>query len=378
MNRRNFIRTGVAAASLALPAFARANSPAPLSTPAPTAAGPVEFAPTPDSGWRRFEVKTRIEPLAGDGATRVWVPLPSMNEADWQRPMGNLWQGNADFMTLVRDASGAEMLYAEWAPGGALPELEVVSRFATRDRATDFASPSAERLSLPREQRALYTRATALLPTDGIVRDTARDIVRGAKTDEDKARAIYEWIVDNTFRDPKVRGCGNGDIRTMIETGNLSGKCADLNALYVGLARAAGLPARDVYGIRVADSRFGYKSLGKSGTISKAQHCRAEVFLERFGWVPVDPADVRKVVLEEPPGNLSMIDPKVIAARKRLFGAWEMNWLAYNDAHDLRLPNSSGGEIPFLMYPQGEANGERFDSLDPDAFRYTLTATELG
>ncbi len=160
--------------------------------------------------------------------------------------------------------------------------------------------------------------------------------------------------MDNTFRDPKVRGCGNGDIRTMIETGNLSGKCADLNALYVGLARAVGLPARDVYGIRVADSRFGYKSLGKSGNISKAQHCRAEVFLERFGWVPVDPADVRKVVLEEPPGNLSMIDPKVIAARKQLFGAWEMNWLAYNDAHDLKLANSSGREIPFLMYPQGE------------------------
>ena len=132
---------------------------------------------------------------------------------------------------------------------------------------------------------------------------------------------------DNTFRDPKVRGCGNGDIRTMIETGNLSGKCADLNALYVGLARAVGLPARDVYGIRVADSRFGYKSLGKSGNISKAQHCRAEVFLERFGWVPVDPADVRKVVLEEPPGKLALDDPKVRAVREQLFGAWEMNWL---------------------------------------------------
>ena len=377
MNRRHFIRSGAIAASLALPAIARAttSSSAPVATPA--AASALEFAPTPETGWRRFELTTRVEPLAGDGATRVWVPLPAMFEADWQRPMGNLWKGNADFMTLVRDSSGAEMLYAEWAPGSAAPELEVVSRFATRDRSTDFANPSAERQTLPRAQHALYTRATALLPTDGIVRDTARDIVRDAKTDEDKARAIYAWIVDNTFRDPKVRGCGNGDIRTMIETGNLSGKCADLNALYVGLARAVGLPARDVYGIRVADSRFGYKSLGKSGNISKAQHCRAEVFLERFGWVPVDPADVRKVVLEEPPGNLSMIDPKVIAARKQLFGAWEMNWLAYNDAHDLKLANSSGREIPFLMYPQGEANGERFDSLDPDAFRYTLTSTEI-
>ena len=384
MNRRNFLRAGSLAAGLALPALARAQqsapaavaAPAPLATPAPIAEPPA-IAPTPETRRRRIELTSRIEPLPGDGPLRVWVPLPAMHETAWQRPMGSLWQGNADLMERVRDRSGAEMVYAEWAPGVAQPQLEILSRFATRDRATDFSKPSAEPQRLPREQRALYTRATALLPTDGIVRDTARDIVQGAKSDEDKARAIYDWIVDNTFRDPKVRGCGNGDIRTMIETGNLSGKCADLNALYVGLARAVGLPARDVYGIRVADSRFGYKSLGKSGNISKAQHCRAEVFLERFGWVPVDPADVRKVVLEEPPGNLSMIDPKVIAARKQLFGAWEMNWLAYNDAHDLKLANSSGREIPFLMYPQGEANGERFDSLDPDAFRYTLTSTEI-
>ena len=54
--------------------------------------------------------------------------------------------------------------------------------------------------------------------------------------------------MDNTFRDPKVKGCGLGDVKTMLETRYLGGKCADLNALYVGLARAAGLPARDVYG----------------------------------------------------------------------------------------------------------------------------------
>ena len=48
----------------------------------------------------------------------------------------------------------------------------------------------------------------------------------------------------------------------MLESRNLGGKCADLNALYVGLARAAGLPARDVYGMRVAKSQKGYKSLG--------------------------------------------------------------------------------------------------------------------
>jgi transglutaminase-like putative cysteine protease len=204
------------------------------------------------------------------------------------------------------------------------------------------------------------------------------EITSGAKTDLEKARAIYEWIVENTFRNPKTRGCGLGDIRFMLESKDLSGKCADLNALYVGLARAAGLPARDVYGIRVAKSELGYKSLGTaSGNITKAQHCRAEVYIGGCGWVPVDPADVRKVVLEEPPGNRTLHDEMVERARARLFGSWEMNWMAYNFAHDVALPGSTGSPVGFLMYPQAETSEGRLDSLNPEHFRYEITSSEL-
>src|SRR4029077_1576089 len=108
-------------------------------------------------------------------------------------------------------------------------------------------------------------------------------------------RNIYDWVVDNTFRNPKTRGCGTGDIRFMLETGDLGGKCADLNALYVGLARAAGLPARHVYGLRIARSDLGYKSLGPSTEVcTKGQHCRVEVYLTGYGWVPVGPAAGRQ------------------------------------------------------------------------------------
>jgi transglutaminase-like putative cysteine protease len=339
-------------------------------------AADISFDPKPAHGWRVFEVTTRVEPVA-NGATQVWLPLPAVEDTAWIRPMGNLWQSNAASVQELRDpVYGARMLAARWDASEPAPVLEVVSRFATRDRAIDLSHPG-EVAPLDPATRKLYTQSTKLLPTDGIVKKTAVEITKGAKTDLDKARAIYEWIVDNTQRNPKTKGCGLGDIRFMLETGDLTGKCADLNALYVGLARAVGLPTRDVYGVRVADSRFGYKSLGKSGDISKAQHCRAEVWLTGFGWVPVDPADVRKVVLEEPPGGLALTDEKVIDVRKRLFGAWEMNWLAYNFANDLKLPGSSGAPIPFLMYPQGENATGHFDSLDAATFVYKLSAKEL-
>jgi transglutaminase-like putative cysteine protease len=128
----------------------------------------------------------------------------------------------------------------------------------------------------------------------------------------------------------------------------------------------------------VAPSKFGYKSLGVgSDIVTKAQHCRAEVYLTGIGWIPVDPADVRKVVLEEPPGNLVLDDAKVAAARTALLGAWEGNWVAYNQAHDIALPGAKGPKLGFLMYPQAETAAAPLDCLDPDTFKYTIKASEV-
>jgi transglutaminase-like putative cysteine protease len=325
-------------------------------------------------GWRTFEVTTRVEIQRPSGVSRAWIPLPLAGASDWHRDHGDSWSGNAARAEVMRDPKyGVEMPAAQGAP-----HIEVTSRFATRDRAVDLSRPGSGVARLSDAEVRFFTAPTELIPTDGIVRDTAESAAKGSRTDLQKARAIYEWVVDNSFRDPQVRGCGWGDIKAMLEAKNLGGKCGDLNALFVGLARSVGVPARDVYGIRVAPSAHGYQSLGAgSPVISKAQHCRAEFFAAGIGWVPVDPADVRKVVLEEPPGNLAMGDPKVVAARKRLFGSWEMNWLAYNTGHDLALPHSRGPKLPYLMYPNGETGGERLDQLEPDAFRYAITAREL-
>jgi hypothetical protein len=157
----------------------------------------------------------------------------------------------------------------------------------------------------------------------------------------------------STTGSPRIRfeirrrvGAGIGDTRFMLESRDLGGKCADLNALFVGLARAAGLPARDVYGLRVARSELGYRSLGTaSANVTKAQHCHAEVHLDGLGWVRVDPANVR---------------------------------IAYNFAHDVSLPGSARSPIGSLMYPQAETQDGRIDSLDPGNFSYRMTSREIG
>jgi transglutaminase-like putative cysteine protease len=335
------------------------------------------FAPKPGA-WRQFELKTRLQIDAKAGQAQAWIPLPAFSAPDWFRPEGSAWSGNAKSAAVKKDAKyGAEFVHVEWDPAERQPVVEVVSRFATRDRSVDWGKPG-QAAPLSAAERALYLSATELIPIDGIVKTTSDKIVAGKRSDLEKAEAIFQWVVENTARNPATRGCGIGNIKNMLEIGDLTGKCADLNALYVGLARAAGIPARDVYGLRVASSAFGYKSLGTaSENVTKAQHCRAEVHLDGFGWVPVDPADVRKVMLEEPPGKLAIDNAMVVAARRTLFGAWEMNWAAYNVAHDIVLPGAKGPTLEFLMYPQAELAGVRQDCLDPDSFAYTITSKSV-
>jgi transglutaminase-like putative cysteine protease len=326
--------------------------------------------------WRVFEITTRVQVLQPRGATRVWLPTP-LAVAPYQKTMGDTYHpGGGTAVMIETNVNEPDMLGAAWDEG--VPAvLTLTSRVATKDHAADLTSPT---VPPPPDLSSFagFLRATKLIPTDGIVRTTARAITKGTGTDFEKARAIYDWIIDNTFRDPHTQGCGVGDVRFMLESGNLSGKCADLNALFVGLCRAAGIPARDVYGLRVARSEKGLRSLGlSSDDATKAQHCRAEVYLTGYGWVPVDPADVRKVVLEEPPGNLTLDDERVTIARQRLFGSWEMNWIAYNFAHDVSLRGSKRAPLGYFMYPQGETANGPLDSLDPESFRYQITVKEL-
>ncbi|CAM8625690.1 COG1305 Transglutaminase-like enzymes, putative cysteine proteases [Comamonadaceae bacterium] len=365
--RRQFMKnSAVALAGAALPAINFAQA---------AAATERQFSPKP-AAWRTFEVTTRVDIAKPQGATRLWLPVPSVN-SEWQQSLESSYSSNGSARMEDDNATGARMLFVDFAADQAKPFVELTSRIRTRSRAQDWGQKTA--VAEDAATLKYWTQPTDLLPLDGIVRTTAQEATRGAKTDVEKVQKIYDWIVTNTYREPKVRGCGEGDIKTMLETNNLGGKCADLNALFVGLCRAAGVPARDVYGLRLAPSAFGYRELGgNSASLKGAQHCRAEVYLKGYGWVGMDPADVAKVMRQETPEWIkSASNPLVAPVNKGLFGGWEGNWMAYNMAHDVALPQSSGSKLGFLMYPTAETAAGRLDSYAPDDFKYQISAKEL-
>ena len=311
------------------------------------------------------ELNQEFKPKLVNGTGDLYIPLPQPG-LPYQKVLKQDVTGNATSVKIesvpleTNKETSVQLLHAHWEKVENA-NLKVVQLLDLSDR--DLPTPS-------NKSPSYFLKPSEHVQTDGIVLETAKKITKGIKDPDKKAQAIYEWIVDNTFRNPETRGCGLGDVKTTLQSGNLRGKCADLNSLFVGLARASGIPAREVWGLRIAPSAW-QKVLGKEGDVTKSQHCRAEYYSKnKKAWIPVDPADIRKLVLD---GKMKLDDPDVKRMRKTLFGKWEGNWVAYNYGRDFILPQQKE-TLNYLMYPQLVSSKTTPDGMDPAEVTYTLTS----
>ena len=139
------------------------------------------------------------------------------------------------------------------------------------------------------------------------------------------------------------------------------GKCADISSVFVALARAAGVPAREVFGLR----------LGKKSEqdMTGGYHCWAEFYLPGTGWIPVDPADVRKIMLIK---KLKLKDAQ--SYKEYYFGAVdEYRIVLERGGRGITLqPPQKGGPLNYFMYPYAEVDGRPLDYLDPKSFNYSV------
>lgn len=293
-----------------------------------------------------------------DGAkeARLWLPYPLSGEH--QRIDDLTIDGNFDDSTIYHDQkSGAIYHYSEWQ--GVSNRNSLVMSFMVKAEERIIKDLRDTNSPVPNEIMK-YLQPNRWIPTDGKIKELADNITRGKKGVLQKSRAVYDWVVENTFRDPNVKGCGLGIVeRTLAERG---GKCADISSVYVALARAAGVPSREVFGLR----------LGREAEqdISGGHHCWAEFYLPGTGWVQVDPADVRKMML------VNKLDLEEAAPyRQYYFGAVdEFRIVLEKSGRGLQLlPPQKGGPLNYFMYPYAEVDGEPLDYLDPKSFNYTVT-----
>ena len=186
-----------------------------------------------------------------------------------------------------------------------------------------------------------YLQPDRLVPLDDTIRRWAREVVdaAGAKTDLEMARAIYNHVVATVKYDKSGKGWGNGDIYYACDARR--GNCTDFHAIFIGYARAVGIPARFAIGFPLPADRGAGKIAG--------YHCWAEFYAKGIGWVPVDASEAAK-------------NP---AKREYFFGAHDENRVELSKGRDVILvPQQQGAPLNYFVYPYVELDGGKYTSVD--------------
>ena len=297
---------------------------------------------------RSGEVELAVTIAAPDDSkdVRVWIPYPVSNDTQDisnVRINGNFTQSGV----YGEKETGNLALYAEWSTPANDRAITLTFDATARELIKkDF--PAVEP-ALPAEIKE-YLKSTAFIPTDGKVKEIALSVTNSKQKISEKARAVYQWVVENMVRDPDVKGCGTGEVEIQIT--KRSGKCADISSVFVSIARAAGVPAREEFGLR----------LGKKDEedMTGGHHCWAEFYVPGYGWAPADPADVRKIML------VDKLDLK--GAQDKIdyyFGGVDQYRIALaRGGRGYYLnPRQNDGPLNYFMYPYAEINGKSVDWL---------------
>lgn len=340
----------------------------------------------------------------------VWVPIAQTDEVNGYQtasePVINAPTA-AEAKVTVEGVNGNKMVYLKWDkkadPAG---RTATITYEATRYEVSRTDLEENEGAGFTDEALATLSEESRFVKVnDPIVKKYAARATKGKTGTLEKAYAIYEWVLDHLARIDNgekvgkyytfdIEGCGYGDTVKILEDyeafGIAGGHCTDINSTFVALCRAAGIPAREMFGIRMNDDATG------------GQHCWAEFYLPGTGWVFADPGDVLKAVKPAVPKD-KVIDKDAweeakasdkFAERKAYFwGTVDNNRIVVSNGRDVVLepaqkadPRNTFGypyaEVdgktdPADSYRSVDAKGNYINCTDAGAFKYTIKCTEV-
>lgn len=275
---------------------------------------------------------------------QIWIPIPSDDE----------WQTVSDFnlksylvtKILTENKYGNKILYLkskQSVPGGDRQEIILSYKIRRKERG------ASEETSNYRKGLSRYLKADKTVPIDGAIKELAVEISRGKTSDLEKAKAIYDYLIDNcTYArdDPDVCGIGNSILTLKYK----KGMCTDWHSLFISLTRSLGIPAKFEIGFPIPENN-------KEGKI-EGYHCWAAFYIKGKGWIPLDASEAYK-------------HPE---KRDYFFGHIDANRFGVTTGRDIMLKNSRNQyTINFFVYPYVEINGSKFNDVD---FRVSFKESE--
>ena len=300
--------------------------------------GPAEVDQKPRVRTFEFVYRTVIDPPAEASRFDIWIPLPQ----DDENQKVKVTQVKAPYPTDVRREVefGNEILYLRlYNPAPGTIEIVMTARVERFEAVRkEFGRARAHGAPGQNPKLALWLEPDRLVPLDGFIRAMSKQIIAGKHTDLEKVRAIYDYVVDNMSYNKQGSGWGRGDIYWACDA--KTGNCSDYHALFTGLVRAAGIPAKFAIGFSLPPERG-------AGPIG-GYHCWSEFYLDGYGWVPVDASEASK-------------HP---AKREYYFGAQDESRVEFTEGRDIVLsPRQQGEPLNFFIYPYVEADGRQLDGV---------------
>ena len=286
---------------------------------------------------RNFEFRylTRIPTLPTDAKiSRIWIPLP---QSDRYQTIANLKIESPFAYAKHRDPEyGNEYLYMEIPAANVTQHAEVRVTFEAvrrEHRVTLDSHPVAEESGETPADLRRFLQPDRRVPLNGVIAELSAQETHGVQDPLAKARAIYNYVIANMRYDKSGTGWGNGD--AIWACTSKRGNCTDFHSLFIGMMRAAGIPARFEIGFPLPADQH-------DGAIS-GYHCWAEFYVEPYGWIPVDASEAWK-------------HPD---KRDYFFGANDDNRVQFSVGRDIRLsPPQQGDPLNYFIYPYAEVDGK--------------------
>jgi len=293
----------------------------------------------------QFTYKAEVGPIPdGTRELRVWLPYPTTN------PHQEIYDvhvsGPATPTVYTEPRYENSILYLPVQnPGTGSVTIEVNFKVRrTEYLRHDYASLKPGSVHSFDQGMQKYLTADKLVPLSDRIRKIAEEVTRGKKTDLEKARAIYDYTLANMKYDKSGDGWGRGDIIFACDAKR--GNCTDFHALFMGLCRVSGIPARFSIGFPLPEKRG-------EGQIP-GYHCWAEFYLSGYGWVPVDASEAWK-------------HPE---KKDYFFGGHDENRVQLSTGRDLVLrPRQQGDPLNYFVYPYAEADGKTLKAVKTE-FRF--------
>jgi len=287
-----------------------------------------------------FEYKATLKDLpSGAQKVELWIPVP---HGDSYQSIANLHVDTPYPYKIAAGDQGNTILHLQVAhPDHTSIPVTVTFQAIRRERIQPLAEVASTADVRPPPDLARWLKPDRLVPIDGQIRAWAREVVdtAHARTDLEMARAIYNHIVATVKYDKTGKGWGRGDIYYACDARR--GNCTDFHAIFIGYARAMGIPARFAIGFPLPGDRGAGQIAG--------YHCWAEFYAQGIGWVPVDASEAAKN-----PGK-----------REYFFGAHDENRVELSKGRDVVLtPRQQGEPLNYFVYPYAEVDGKEYTAID--------------